>query len=155
VAVVFSLFGDAEELAFDVTDLFGSDEGVSSASCFRDFLRGGGLIGRTGSNVCIRRTEDGRVAAPGVPVDVDSGVGIALSSGDIVSLGEDAATVSLGNSDRDSPGKGERSGLSLLGVGLAFSWTFLRGVGVGSAKKLLIFSPNDGSSSSLVPRAWL
>jgi len=42
-----------------------------------------------------------------VPVDVDSGVAIALSCGDIVSPGADADPVSLGNSDGDSLGEGE------------------------------------------------
>ena len=96
----------------EVTTLFDGGDGVSSGTCFRDFLRGGGLIGRIGSKVCVRRAAEPRVAAPGVPVDVDAGAAIALNWGDIVSPGEDAAPVSLGNSDGDSLGEGERSGLS-------------------------------------------
>jgi hypothetical protein len=138
-----------------VTTRFEGGDGVSSGPCFRDFLRGGGLIGRTGSKVCVRRAEELRVAALGVPVDVDSGVAIALSCGDIVSLGEDPDPVSLGNSDGDSlgEGEGERSGLSFPGAGRAFLWTFLCRVGFGPVKNLSIFSPNDDPCSPPMSRA--
>jgi hypothetical protein len=84
-----------------------------------------------------------------VIVDVDSGVAVALGSGEIVSLEDDREAVSLGEaeggadgdalSDGEGFGEGERFGLSFFGVGLAFLWSFFCGVGDGRMKNLLIF----------------
>ena len=76
-------------------------------------------------------------------VDVDSGVAVGLGSGEIVSLGDDRESVSLGeaegSADGEGFGEGERFGLSFFGVGLAFLWSFFCGVGDGRMKNLLIF----------------
>ncbi len=97
------------------------------------------------------RPEGGRdgaalgVAASAAIVDVDSGVPVALGSGEIVSLGDDREAVSLGEAeggavgDALGEGEGERFGLSFFGVGLAFLCSFFCGVGDGRMKNLLIF----------------
>ena len=76
-------------------------------------------------------------------VDVDSGVAVALGSGEIVSLGDDREADSLreaeGGADGDAVGEGKGFGFSFLGVGLAFLWSFFCGVGDGRMKSLLIF----------------
>jgi hypothetical protein len=77
-----------------------------------------------------------------IAVALGSGDAVALASGDAVALG-----------DGDALGEGECVGVSFCGAGVDFL-RGLCGVGVGLAKKCLILSPSD-SSSSLVPRAWL
>jgi len=80
------------------------------------------------------------VVASAVIVDVDSGVAVALVSGEIVPLGGDGEAVSFGEAeggaDVGAPGEGERVGLSFFGVGLAFLWSFFCGVGDGRTKNL-------------------
>jgi hypothetical protein len=103
----------------------------------------------------VRRADGGRdgavlgVAGSTVIVDVDSGVAVALGSGEIVSLGDNREAVSLGEAEGGADGdalgegegfgEGERFGLSFFGAGLAFLWSFFCGVGDGRMKNLLIF----------------